>query len=280
MNPSTEKSVRLFINNPSSAVVLIAKNGSGKGTIAKYIIDSVKTQSGPLIDLRDLIIIGDNTDKIAIDDVRYSLKNLAYKAIDSKGYSRFVVIEHAERLASDSQNMILKTVEEPPENTMVILTIDSKNSLLPTLLSRLTQINIGNIDSKNLKKYLIDKGFEQKDVDLAMLASSNRIGETFNILSGDNGRIDSLKRCKNILSMSKMEKLVLINNIYKDRSEVSGIINDLLTISRASLENASKNHSGSSMSWSNIVNELLTAKNALNKKANAKLVLTKLFLEI
>jgi len=280
MNPSTEKSVRLFINNPSSAVVLIAKNGSGKGTIAKYIIDSVKTQSGPLIDLRDLIIIGDNTDKIAIDDVRSSLKNLAYKAIDSKGYSRFVVIEHAERLASDSQNMILKTVEEPPENTMVILTIDSKNSLLPTLLSRLTQINIGNIDSKNLKKYLIDKGFEQKDVDLAMLASSNRIGETFNILSGDNGRIDSLKRCKNILSMSKMEKLVLINNIYKDRSEVSGIINDLLTISRASLENASKNHSGSSMSWSNIVNELLTAKNALNKKANAKLVLTKLFLEI
>jgi len=280
MNPSTEKSVRLFINNPSSAVVLIAKNGSGKGTIAKYIIDTVKTQSGPLIDLRDLILIGDNTDKIAIDDVRSSLKNLAYKAIDSKGYSRFVVIEHAERLASDSQNMILKTVEEPPENTMVILTIDSKNSLLPTLLSRLTQINIGNIDSKNLKKYLIDKGFEQKDVDLAMLASSNRIGETFNILSGDNGRIDSLKRCKNILSMSKMEKLVLINNIYKDRPEVSSIINDLLTISRASLENASKNHSGSSMSWSNIVNELLTAKNALNRKANAKLVLTKLFLEI
>ena len=280
MNSSTEKSVNLFINNPSSAVVLISKNGSGKGTIAKFIIDSVKSQPGQLIDSRDLIVIGDNTDKIAIDYVRLSLKNLAYKAINSKGYSRFVVIEHAERLATDSQNMILKTVEEPPENTMVILTLDSKNSLLPTLLSRLTQINIGNIDTKNLKKYFINQGFDLKDIDLAMLASSNRIGEALSILSGDNGRIESLKRCKNILSMSKTDKLSLINNIYKDRAEVTSIINDLLTISRASLENASRNNSSSSMSWSNIVNELLIAKNAFAKKANSKLVLTKLFLEI
>ena len=144
----------------------------------------------------------------------------------------------------------------------------------------MTQINIGNIDTKNLKKYFINQGFDLKDIDLAMLASSNRIGEALSILTGDNGRIESLKRCKNILSMSKTDKLSLINNIYKDRAEVISIINDLLTISRASLENASRNNSSSSMSWSNIVNELLIAKNAFAKKANSKLVLTKLFLEI
>ena len=280
MNNATAKTVNSFIKNPSSSLVLIAKNGSGKKTITDFIIESIKSQPGNLVNSRDLIIIGDDTEKIAIDDVRASLKNLSFRAVVSEGYSRFVVIEHAERLASDSQNMILKTVEEPPENTMIILTVESKSSLLPTLLSRLTQINIGSIDAKKLKKNLEEQGYDPKDIDLALLASSNRIGATKNILSGDESKIESLKFCKNILSMSKNEKLILANNIYKDRARVSEIVDDLLTISKASMENAAKNGSASTGSWSSIVNELLIAKNALIRKANAKLVLTKLFLEI
>jgi len=280
MNNATAKTVNLFIKNPSSSLVLIAKNGSGKKTIADFIIESIKSQPVSLVHSRDLIIIGDDTEKIAIDDVRASLKNLSFRAAVSEGYSRFVVIEHAERLASDSQNMILKTVEEPPENTMIILTVESKSSLLPTLLSRLTQISIGSIDAKKLKKNLEEQGYDPKDIDLALLASSNRIGATKNILSGDESKIESLKFCKNILSLSKNEKLILANNIYKDRVRVSEIVDDLLTISKASMENASKNGSASIGSWINVVNELLIAKNALIRKANAKLVLTKLFLEI
>ncbi len=49
---------------------------------------------------------------------------------------RIVVIEHAELMTEAAQNQVLKTLEEPPEATVIILAAPSTSGLLPTVVSR------------------------------------------------------------------------------------------------------------------------------------------------
>lgn len=48
-----------------------------------------------------------------------------------------VVIAYAQRIFPDAQNMLLKTFEEPPEGTYLIIIVPSEGTLIPTLRSRL-----------------------------------------------------------------------------------------------------------------------------------------------
>ncbi|WP_407400910.1 DNA polymerase III [Treponema sp.] len=54
----------------------------------------------------------------------------------SKG-KKVVIIENADRMLDGSKNALLKILEEPPRDTMFILTTTQKGAMLPTILSRL-----------------------------------------------------------------------------------------------------------------------------------------------
>jgi DNA polymerase III delta prime subunit len=47
-----------------------------------------------------------------------------------------VIINEAQFLNLPAQNALLKTLEEPPENTVIYLYVDSEDNLLPTITSR------------------------------------------------------------------------------------------------------------------------------------------------
>ena len=55
-----------------------------------------------------------------------------------------------------SQNKILKTIEEPPENTYFILAGNSNSKLLPTILSRVKQIELDEIKSEDICKLFME----------------------------------------------------------------------------------------------------------------------------
>jgi DNA polymerase-3 subunit delta' len=56
------------------------------------------------------------------------------------GKRRVVIVEEADRMTEESQNCALKTLEEPPEGTILILTVVNVRNLLPTILSRCQRV--------------------------------------------------------------------------------------------------------------------------------------------
>lgn len=69
-----------------------------------------------------------------IDQIR-SLKHfLSQKPFAHQ--NKIAVIENAQNLNLESQNALLKTLEEPGENNYIILTAPNTSSLLPTIISR------------------------------------------------------------------------------------------------------------------------------------------------
>lgn len=57
---------------------------------------------------------------------------------------RVGIIEDAEHMTVEAQNALLKTLEEPPPHTRIILETANENLLLPTIISRCFQKNIKN----------------------------------------------------------------------------------------------------------------------------------------
>ena len=72
---------------------------------------------------------------------------------------RIAIIFDAHHLNVSSQNALLKTLEELPENKHVFLVSDKRRFFLPTIYSRSSIISINNPKSEVLDKWISDKGY-------------------------------------------------------------------------------------------------------------------------
>jgi DNA polymerase-3 subunit delta' len=76
---------------------------------------------------------------IVVDQVRDVVdRRLALKRFE--GRRRFVVVDPADAMNVQAQNALLKTLEEPPEETTLVLVASSPDRLLPTIRSRCLRV--------------------------------------------------------------------------------------------------------------------------------------------
>ena len=106
----------------------------------------------------DVLFIEKDTESkatgIGIETIKLLQKKLFLKPLKSK--NKLLVIEDAQLLTPEAQNALLKVLEEPPEHTYIILGTETKEALLPTILSR-CQI----IELEEERKQLSEKSIEE-----------------------------------------------------------------------------------------------------------------------
>ncbi|OIO02892.1 MAG: hypothetical protein COX65_03005 [Elusimicrobia bacterium CG_4_10_14_0_2_um_filter_56_8] len=73
---------------------------------------------------------------------------------------KIFIVRDAEALVPQAQNALLKTLEEPPPGTLVILTVSKKTSLLSTILSRSCVVDFGRLPAEALQTLLEAQGTE------------------------------------------------------------------------------------------------------------------------
>jgi hypothetical protein len=78
--------------------------------------------------------IKQNAQSIGIEEIKIMQKKLFLKPIKSP--TKAIILEDAHLLTTEAQNALLKVLEEPPDHTIIILSSDSKETLLPTIISR------------------------------------------------------------------------------------------------------------------------------------------------
>jgi DNA polymerase-3 subunit delta' len=75
---------------------------------------------------------------IVVDQVRDVDRRLALKRFE--GRRRFVIVDPADAMNAAAQNALLKTLEEPPDDTTLVLVASSPDALLPTVRSRCARV--------------------------------------------------------------------------------------------------------------------------------------------
>ncbi|MFO0834069.1 MAG: DNA polymerase III subunit delta' [Phycisphaerales bacterium] len=76
--------------------------------------------------------------------------------------SKVFVVDEADRLERNAaaQNTILKTLEEPPPGTVIILVTSNEDRLLPTIRSRSQRVAFAPLDDDAMKKWMRARGVE------------------------------------------------------------------------------------------------------------------------
>ena len=99
--------------------------------------------------------------------IRRLVTDLALLPVE--GGARVAIVEHADRLNEDAQSALLKTLEEPPAATTLILCADEEDRLLPTVQSRCARVRLGTLGARDMERLLADLG-------AADAPTANRLG--------------------------------------------------------------------------------------------------------
>jgi DNA polymerase-3 subunit delta' len=127
--------------------------GGGKKDTAFWLADFLKTN--PF----DILYISPKQGKkdISIEQIRKAKKHLSLSAYNS--FYKFAIIDRAETMNLSACNALLKTLEEPSGNTILIL-ITSKPDFLPkTIISRLQEVRFKSIPLDKISKDFIKQEY-------------------------------------------------------------------------------------------------------------------------
>ncbi|HUW24065.1 MAG TPA: hypothetical protein VMW04_00385 [Patescibacteria group bacterium] len=187
-----------------------------------------------------------STPNIGIEEVRNLQRFLQFKPFQEK--QKIALIQESQNLTLEAQNALLKTLEEPPSHSLIILTAPNASLLLPTIVSRCAVIQL----SQAAPAILADK---------EMTAISQSLTK--------------------LLTASVGERLTLGEslNLYKDRESSLTWLDKLTLVTRQQMLTASKKGKGQ-LTWLSLLKAINRAKRYLRANCNVRLTMEVFLSEI
>lgn len=123
----------------------------------------------------------DEEDSIKIEQIRQLITISQLRAFEAK-YKVFI-IQQAERLTTESANALLKTLEEPAKNSLIILTTSTLEKNLDTIRSRCHYIYFSVLGQAHLAQMLMEKeGLDDSCAHFLSGFSQGSLGEAYRLI--------------------------------------------------------------------------------------------------
>ena len=231
----------------SHAYLIEGEIGSGKEFIAKTFVRILQCERGreeacgecrscKQIDSKnhpDVIwVTHEKPGSIGVEDIRGQIVN----DIEIKPYygpKKVYIINEAELMTTQAQNTLLKTLEEPPSYSLIILLTTNAKALLPTVLSRCINLHMKPVEDKKLEEYLmqVKKLPDYKAKVCAAFARGN-MGKAKALAESEDFeklKDEAVSLLKYIHEMEVAEIMSAIKNINDYKFDINNYI-DIITV--------------------------------------------------
>jgi len=116
--------------------------------------------------------VGNKQGIIRKDDANEIISSLSLKAYEAN--YKVIIIWMVDKMNESASNKLLKTYEEPPENTIIILIAEKYEQLLATVRSRAQLFKIPQLTESDIANELIKCGSDEKTAkDVALISNGN-----------------------------------------------------------------------------------------------------------
>ena len=193
--------------NISHAYAFTGIEGIGKQLIARYFSEKILKQNN-LNSSPDFRFIekAEDAKEIQVDIIRDNLIADIYKKpiiSDRKVY----IINDANKMNVAAQNVLLKTLEEPPKYVTIILVSTTVDAFLPTIKSRLKEIKFSKLSKKEILSTIDSEHLENIDnIEFLLDYSNGSIGKFKKVIEKEN--LEKIKVLDNYLNVLEEKNIV------------------------------------------------------------------------
>lgn len=270
LNSITAKKVDRIGANPPHALIIASQDDPYNVAIARRLSRKI-LDTDPLkyAHYKEIVPIKNS---IGIDQVREinAFLKLKVPSKDKDGINRICVITKANLLTIESQNALLKNLEEPNQGSLIILCSRDKNMLLQTVRSRCQSLLVSFPALEDIQSHLEPEGYTKAQIQKAFNQAGGLPELTSAILSdSEHPVIFAAEQAKTMLQMTRFERLALVNSI-KDRDSAKQLAQMLMQIARLGIK------SDKDQKWQLIYKSAFVCIKMLDANTQPKLALTKL----
>jgi len=235
-------------NRLGHAYIFSGPKGIGKKTVARIFANMILCENplessgcGKCLSCRlfaggnnpDFYIIDGNGASISVDDIRDMQNDIAVKPLYSR--KKVYLIIDGENMTVQAQNCLLKTLEEPPEYGVIIITAVNCDTLLDTVCSRCVNYSFTKNSPEEIQEFLETRIGRSKvctDMQFIIKYSDGIIGTALELAMSDDfaSLRDSIVDIVLELDRSDRVKFFDICEFFKDKKDIIDRLLDIMTL--------------------------------------------------
>ena len=129
--------------------------------------------------------------QITIEQMRLLKERAQFKPLH--GPRRIFLIDHIDRANEQAANSLLKTLEEPPDHLILMLTAENPYDLLPTIRSRSLIFHLGPLSGSEMRAFVSARGLSDPERRISLSAGSPGLAVSMDLEVYDERRTAMLK---------------------------------------------------------------------------------------
>jgi DNA polymerase-3 subunit delta' len=182
----------------------------------------------------DLMVIEPEENSVKIEQIRNGLKFLFYHPQISS--LKILIINEADKMTEDCQNALLKTLEEPRDNNIIILISSAPKRLLETIRSRVLPLRFTMAANKEIVDFL-QKHYSLSQTEAEEIAerADGKIGKVVKLLDKDYKKELDQKRKDliEILNQDFAKQSVYFQKITENNGKLTSTLEEWLRALRS-----------------------------------------------
>jgi len=155
---------------------------------------------------------------LAVEQVRAVQHAFSLKPYQAK--FRVALFLRFQEANANAANALLKTLEEAPAHALLILTADSPEGLLPTIVSRCEVLRLRPLQMDTVASFLKGHGAQEEQARLIAHISGGKPGYAWGLLQDEkllSTRVERLNDLGSLLPASRVAKFAYAEKLSKDK---------------------------------------------------------------
>ncbi len=188
-------------NRFSHAHIFVGEDGIGKSLLAKETALDIlgKKQMKQYVDIIEFKM-AKGKKSIGIEEVKNIIEEMNKKPYE--GDKKVIILYNSDKMTEAAQNALLKTIEEPPSGSFMLLLCEKLDGILDTIKSRCQVYKLNRLSQKDMKIFLNAK-FPNLSTE-----------ELKSVLAFSDGIPGRAEKFISDISLSEMRNIIL--NIFKE----------------------------------------------------------------
>jgi DNA polymerase-3 subunit delta' len=170
---------------------------------------------------------GSTSSEISIEQIIALQKKLALTSYE--GSWRVGLILNFWQASVSAANALLKTLEEPAPNVVLLLTSRTADDLLPTIVSRCEVLHLRPLSKQTVEEGLLSTGLEEQQAERLASISAGRPGFALRLVEEPEQlkqRSERIRELLNLLNASRSERFDYVENFHPRTGETLKDVRD------------------------------------------------------